>query len=246
MCSYLESRKERHKELSDDAWLPDLGFLTDLTAKMNELNTEFAVSAFKAKLSLWVSQLRNGKLTHFPNQKRLSNNVREAHPEQFCVHLDKVRAEFDRCFQEMHKTENIVRFISNPFIPTDIEAVAAQLQETFSVSNDVDIEIINMQKDTELQARDNDRHLWGLVNREKFPLFSSCAVKVKSYFGFTYLCEVKFSHMKIIKSKHRARLTDRQLANCVRPGVSNYEQIESNPLNGELDQNKPEARVKEG
>uniref|UniRef100_A0A3Q1F6E5 SPIN-DOC-like zinc-finger domain-containing protein n=1 Tax=Acanthochromis polyacanthus TaxID=80966 RepID=A0A3Q1F6E5_9TELE len=130
------------------------------------------------------------------------------------------QAESDRRFQEIDKMEDIVRFISNPFIPTD--TLTAELQ-VFSLPNGVDMEITELQNDTELQERAKDRHFWGLVNREKFPLLSFCAVKVKPYFGSTYLCEGVFSRMKIIKSKHRTRLTDRHLADCVRLGVSSYD-----------------------
>ena len=38
--TFLSTRNEEHKELSDDAWLLDLGFLTDLMAKLNALNTD--------------------------------------------------------------------------------------------------------------------------------------------------------------------------------------------------------------
>uniref|UniRef100_A0A3Q1GPL9 SPIN-DOC-like zinc-finger domain-containing protein n=1 Tax=Acanthochromis polyacanthus TaxID=80966 RepID=A0A3Q1GPL9_9TELE len=154
------------------------------------------------------------------SRKEHQKELDRTHPEHFCVHLDKVRAESDRRFQEIDKMEDIVRFISNPFIPTD--TLTAELQ-VFSLPNGVDMEITELQNDTELQERAKDRHFWGLVNREKFPLLSFCAVKVKPYFGSTYLCEGVFSRMKIIKSKHRTRLTDRHLADCVRLGVSSYE-----------------------
>ncbi len=65
--------------------------------------------------------------------------------------------------------------------------------------------------------------LWGLVNREKFPLLTACALKVSAYFGSTYLCEMAFSQMKIIKSKYRSRLTDRHLTDCLKLAVSSYE-----------------------
>lgn len=58
--------------------------------KLNELNSELqgkdkdlahmisTVKAFKAKVGLWTIQLRKGRLSHFPNLKRLAENVREA------------------------------------------------------------------------------------------------------------------------------------------------------------------------
>ncbi len=67
--TFLFARNEDHKELSDDVWLLDLGFLTDLTAKLNSLNNELqgedrhlphmisAVKAFKSKLGVWITQM---------------------------------------------------------------------------------------------------------------------------------------------------------------------------------------------
>ncbi|KAJ4938998.1 hypothetical protein JOQ06_028461, partial [Pogonophryne albipinna] len=62
IISFLKSRNEEYEQLSDDTWLLDLGFLTDLTAKLNDLNRELqgkdrelghmisAVEAFKGLL----------------------------------------------------------------------------------------------------------------------------------------------------------------------------------------------------
>jgi hypothetical protein len=59
--------------------LLDLAFLTDLTAKPNDLNTELqgenktilemigTIDYFKGKLKLWKTQLMKGVLTHFPS-----------------------------------------------------------------------------------------------------------------------------------------------------------------------------------
>ena len=63
----------------------------------------------------------------------------------------------------------------------------------------------------------------GLVNREKYPLLTSYTLKLKTYFGSTYLCEMAFSQMKIIKNKYRTRLTDAHLTDCLRLGISKYD-----------------------
>ncbi|CAK6967321.1 GTD2B protein%2C partial [Scomber scombrus] len=85
--TFLETRNGEHEELSGDQWLLDLGFLTDLTAKMNALNNELqgkdrhlshtisAVNAFKAKLGLWNTHLKNGRLRHFPNLEKMSQQA---------------------------------------------------------------------------------------------------------------------------------------------------------------------------
>uniref|UniRef100_A0A8C1NJA8 Uncharacterized protein n=1 Tax=Cyprinus carpio TaxID=7962 RepID=A0A8C1NJA8_CYPCA len=236
--SFLESRNEQHEELSDDAWLLDLGFLTDVTAKLNELNYELqgkdkdvthmisAVNAFKAKVGVWASQLKNGSLVHFPNLEKMLQNMRNKDaflPQEFCSQLEKLASEFNRRFQELNDIREVVVFISKPFLPIEIEEVSTKFQQVFALPIGVDMEIIELQNDIELKARSRDSDFWGLVNTEKFPLLSSCALKVKAYFGSTYLCEMAFSQMKIIKSKNRSCLTNRHLTDCVRLAVSNYE-----------------------
>lgn len=74
-------------------------------------------------------------------------------------------AEFDRCFQEMHVMENIVNFITNPCLPIDMDTVSVKLQDAFSLPNGVDMETIEVQSDTEMQARAKDSNFWGFVSR---------------------------------------------------------------------------------
>ena len=93
------------------------------------------------------------------------------------------------------------------------------------------MEIIDLQNDIELKGRPRDSDFWGLVWREKFHLLTTCILKVSAYFGSTYLCEMAFSQMKIIKSKYR---TDRHLTDCLRLAVCCYE-----PNNKELIQSQP-------
>ena len=69
--AFMESREEDTTLLSDAEWLLDLAFLTDMTEKLNQLNTQLqdkdrtisdmisAVKAFKAKLSFYLQQLKN-------------------------------------------------------------------------------------------------------------------------------------------------------------------------------------------
>lgn len=109
--TFLLSRNEEHKELSGDAWLVDLWFLTDLTAKLNALNVLqgkdrnlphviSAVNAFQAKLSVWSTHLKNVRLTHFLNKEKMSQaiEVNDVHPEQYCAQMDKASTEFIQRF----------------------------------------------------------------------------------------------------------------------------------------------------
>uniref|UniRef100_A0A3B1KBC7 DUF4371 domain-containing protein n=1 Tax=Astyanax mexicanus TaxID=7994 RepID=A0A3B1KBC7_ASTMX len=223
IISFLKSRKEEYRELADDTWLLDLAFLTDLTSKLNELNCELqgkdcdvphmvsAVNAFKVKLALWTSQLKCKKLTHFQNVDKMLNNISNKdsfHPENFCIHLNRLEEEFSKRFEELNKDI--------------IEELSAKFQQVFELPNGVDMEIIDLENDIEMKARSRDKDFWGLVSRERYPSLSACALKVKAFFGSTYFCEMSFPQMKIIKSKYRTCLTDAHLTDCVRLAVSNY------------------------
>lgn len=235
--TFLSTRNEEYEELSDDAWLLDLGFLTDLTAKLNALNLELqgkdrhllhmvsSVNAFKAKLDVWGTHLKNGTLTHFPNLDKMSQtikNKRAFHAELYCPHLEKLGSEFSRRFGELRLMEDIAAFVSNPFMTIDVEQITTKFQNVFSLPSGIDMEIIDLQNDIELKARSRDSDFWGLVSSERFPLLTKCALTVNAYFGSTYLCEMAFSQMKIIKSKYRNCLTDIHLTDCLRLAVSNY------------------------
>jgi hypothetical protein len=85
------------------------------------------------------------------------------------------------------------------------------------------MEMVDLQNDIVLKNRSRDSDFWGLVSKEQYPLLTACALSVSAYFGSTYLCEMAFSQMKIIKSKYRSRLTDRHLTDCLRLAVCSYE-----------------------
>eukprot|EP00064_Thunnus_orientalis_P009057 superscaffoldBa00001125_g9080 len=144
LFTLVKDKNEQHKELSDDAWLLDLGFLTDL--KLNAFNNKLrylphmirAVKVFKAKLGVWTTHLKNRMLTHFPNLEKMSQAIKEKdafHPEQYCAHLDKVATEFSRRFEELDLMEDIAIFVSNLFLPIDIEQIPAECQPVFALQS---------------------------------------------------------------------------------------------------------------
>ena len=48
-------------------------------------------------------------------------------------------------------------------------------------------------------------------------------MKISTLFGSMYLCEQTFSHMKLLKSLMRSRLTDEHLHQCLRLAVTRME-----------------------
>ena len=75
---FLKNEPKKFKELESESWNHDSFFLCDITAHLNNVNTELkgknllifqlvgAVKAFKTILRLFRSQLLKGEMTHFP------------------------------------------------------------------------------------------------------------------------------------------------------------------------------------
>lgn len=107
------------------------------------------------------------------------------HPELYCPHLEKLSTEFCRRFSELTIMEDIAAFVSNPFMTIDVEQIAAKFNDVFSLPSGLDMEIIDLQNDIELKGRSRDSDFWGLVSRERFPLLTKSALRVRAYFGST-------------------------------------------------------------
>ncbi|GFU23547.1 general transcription factor II-I repeat domain-containing protein 2 [Trichonephila clavipes] len=95
--TFMNNNGHNTSKLSDDQWLLDLCFLTDITMKLNELNQKLQdenklitdcyqdIKAFVAKLQLYKNQLRSSNLIHFPllndyksDHKNSSNILRKS------------------------------------------------------------------------------------------------------------------------------------------------------------------------
>ena len=69
--------------------------------------------------------------------------------------------------------EDIAAFISNPFLPIDIEQVTAKV---FALPSGADMEMVDLKNDIELKVRSRDSDFRRLVSREKFPHFTARAL----------------------------------------------------------------------
>ncbi|CAH1955928.1 unnamed protein product [Acanthoscelides obtectus] len=67
----------------------------------------------------------------------------------------------------------------------------------------------------------NTKRIWPLVSKYKYSVLCRFALKVKTLFSLTYLCESSFSNMKFIKNKYVIDLQI-HLDNFIRMAVSNY------------------------
>lgn len=238
---FLASRNEEYPQLTDPSWLADLGFLTDITVKLNELNLEIqgknrhvakmvgSVNAFKAKLTLWKSHLQKHSITHFPNLKKIFDNMnvheKDINTTLFVSHLDTLLNEFNSRFNQFKNLEPILEFFINPFAERDVTIVSENIKNYFHIENDeeLELEVLTMKTDLTLKSYVRDDNFWQIVGEEKYPILRDLSLKIHAYSASTYACESIFSTMKHLKSKYRSRMTDLNLDHCMRTGTSNYE-----------------------
>jgi hypothetical protein len=125
IVDFLQDRGDLPPQLKDSWWLLDLSFLIDLTAKLNELNTELQgenktiikmignIDSFEGKLQLWKTQLTKGVLTHFPSVQSRADGTFDAPVYILCI--DKLLKGFERRFEDFERMKFTVSFITNPF-----------------------------------------------------------------------------------------------------------------------------------
>jgi hypothetical protein len=130
-------------------------------------------------------------------------------PLPFVGHLENLKEEFQRRFQEFSSIETVIQFVVNPFNAVDVSETATLTANLFQADvGELELEIINIQSDIVLQSYSKEKNFWKLVDGMKYPILRGTALRINSCFGSIYLCEALFSSMKQIKSKHRSRLTD--------------------------------------
>jgi hypothetical protein len=117
----------------------------------------------------------------------------------------------------------VVSFLTNPFACHNNSEIAASIARIIPLQvEELELEILDLKNDIVLQSYATDANFWNLVDELKFPCLRSVAYKVKACFSSTYLCESLFSTINVIKSKHRSRINDIHLDDCLRAGTSSY------------------------
>ena len=109
VLQFLQNEPKKFEELESESWNHDLFFLCDITAHLNNLNTQLqgkdllifqlvgAVKAFKMKLRLFRSQLLKDKMTHFPVcAQHIPLRQHLELGEKFAQQIEILMQEFDR------------------------------------------------------------------------------------------------------------------------------------------------------
>lgn len=111
IAAFIQSKDKAVRHFTDEAWLSDLGFLTDITSHLNDLNKKLqgkdnlshelfdALKAFEVKLDLWINQLKQNVTTHFPHL----SSCRISNMHKYITALQDLKTQFDSRFTDFRK-----------------------------------------------------------------------------------------------------------------------------------------------
>ncbi|XP_076373036.1 general transcription factor II-I repeat domain-containing protein 2B-like [Tachypleus tridentatus] len=220
MKFFMESKRQNVDFLSNENWLNDLAFLTDITQHLSDLNLKLQgksqlvnklfehICAFEKKLELFQVQLRRAILTHFTCLATRKLEFPNLDCTKYGTSVQKLRDEFANRFPDFRQTEIRLKLFAQPF---DLAVEDSP--------DDCQMELIELQADMDTKRKFSENSLldfYKLCVHEKFPNLSRHAQRIASLFGSTYCCEQFFSKMKLIKTKCRSQLTDEHLTSQLR------------------------------
>jgi hypothetical protein len=215
-----KENKELLDQFSQLKFQIHFAYLVDFFAQLNKLNLQlqgsgnmklegtsniFAfedkISAFIAKIDLWISKVETGNFSAFDTLNPIIDGqcaeIKGEIQNNITLHLQNLKNEFNRYFPDC-EDKGIRKLIRNPFI-VKISEVPDEIQE----------ELIEMQHDSNckdtFEAGIKLEDFWS-QKAISFPKIREIALRYLTLFSTTYLCEQGFSALLIIKNKHRNRL----------------------------------------
>ncbi|XP_057183089.1 general transcription factor II-I repeat domain-containing protein 2-like [Triplophysa rosa] len=223
--TFLLTKGKTVPELIDAEWKWDLAFLTDVTEMLNGLNLQLQgkgklicdmicdmyshIKAFEVKIALLVGQVQKQDFTHLPVTKSLSAEkpVAPFPAEKSVEALEKLKAEFDVRFRELHVHAKEIRLFQNPFAANIDKAPPSYQFELAELQN------CDILKDT---FKPNGLiEFYASLPNETYPNIKRQAMKMSTLFG-----SMMKSPMKTTKG---SRLTDEHLHQSLRLAVTGME-----------------------
>ncbi|XP_042908433.2 general transcription factor II-I repeat domain-containing protein 2-like [Parasteatoda tepidariorum] len=205
-------------DLSDEVFLKNLAFLSDMMTKQNNLNiclpgeTRYIyemwqkIQAFRKKLSFFKTLLCRSEISalHFPELAKMLNEQNcenKIFDEYVCV-LDCLIEEYTKRFSDFDEHTPAMKLAFEPHL-IDISEAPAELQ----------MELIDLGEDSIIKslfsAKKDPIEIW--KNAVEYPCLREHARRLLSCFGSTYCCETTFSLMSKIKTNLRTQITDAHL-----------------------------------
>ena len=204
----MESKHQNVAFLSDENWLNDLAFLTDITQHLSDLNLRLQgksqlvnkmfeyICAFEKKLELFQVQLRRATLTHFMCLASRKLEFPDLDCTKYGASVQKLYDEFANRFSYFRQNKIKLKLFAQPF---DLAVEDSP--------EDCQMELIELQADMGTKRKYSENSLvdfYKLYECEKFPNLSHHAKRMASLFGSTYCCKQFFSKMKLTKIRCRS------------------------------------------
>lgn len=169
------------------------------------------IKGFQNQLQLFISELQNNELYHFPSCKEIGDEYPNANFIQFFSPLVEIQKQFETRFQDFDALQKDLIIFNN--------AKGCKIEEQ---ENPYKLELCNVQADSlAIYRNEYGIHFFKLLAPEKYPKLVDLGLKICSMFSSSYQCESSFSVMRNIKSKYRSSLTDESLRSLLRIATSN-------------------------
>ncbi|XP_041075539.1 SCAN domain-containing protein 3-like [Polyodon spathula] len=199
----------------DTDWVARLAYLADVFSKLNNLNLTLQgkgthilnmydkACGFMKKIKLWERKCEDGDISCFQQLDTYLSTCdvdRAPMVQLVSTHLSKLNSEFNSYFPDIENKSAKLDWVRNPFMTESTNNnIPTRLQEN----------LLDVSSDRGLKMSYSETTLsqfWCDVEKE-YPDLGKHALNELLPFGSTYLCEVVFSSMTIIKTKHRNRLS---------------------------------------
>ncbi|XP_060876930.1 general transcription factor II-I repeat domain-containing protein 2A-like [Metopolophium dirhodum] len=197
---FMNEKNKIVSELSDESWIIELAFLTDITTFLNELNIKL-----QGKRKLLSDMYTDIKSFQWDLIKPKFLNI-----------IEQLQNEFSTRFKDFYKYDKEIKLFQNPF-QVDIN----------NVKNNLQMEVIELQNDEVLKNYFREAtslpQFYSCLPLSTFPGIRQFAQKFIAAFASTYICEQTFSIVKYRKSKHSSRLSDENLRAVLRVSTTSLQ-----------------------
>ncbi|KAK2717663.1 hypothetical protein QYM36_006440 [Artemia franciscana] len=213
----LEQKSAFSSLFENQDWVCRLAYLADIFDKLNDLNLSMQgfrtdelslnskMCAFIKKLEFWLKKVQRNGVSVFPTLDKFADDSEIDNLNTICdcirETLTKLRDELVSYFPSIMNQDRTQDWIQNPFVEdvTSRSGLSDKLTEN----------LIELASDRTLELKFQNvtvSQFWLEVKGE-YKELSEIAMSALLPFGSTYLCEVSFSAMSLIKTKHRNRLS---------------------------------------
>ena len=186
--------------LRDDTKMKIVGFLADMMSHLNELCLKLqgqkcnifdlinAVRAFQQKLIIFKHDIQN-QLNHF---QRLLEQCKGKGDARYVASIEKLIDNFAVRFGDFSLGQQLLLFIENSFLVTNIVNFSAEAKKTFKWVDvaKIQLELIEFQENVAMKEIFGDCMLETFWSKEElfgnFPFLHQLAVQILTLFGSTY------------------------------------------------------------